>query len=94
MQKGSNPPPTGLRPPPPPKPPAVRYIHHNNPWAPDRMNTFDPDQVLYKVLSRLQAIDTKLDQLIEALAGEDEDKPTYTLDGERLPQDRAENQEL
>lgn len=39
---------------------------------------------------RLDRIESKLDTLIAALAADDEDEPQYSLDGDRIPAERAE----
>lgn len=48
---------------------------------------------LLELEKHLERIESKLDQLISALA-DDDDKPQYTLDGEQLPTDRREGDEL
>lgn len=45
------------------------------------------------LIARLDRFEAKLDTLIEAFANDD-DKPAYSLDGDPLPQDRREGDEL
>jgi hypothetical protein len=51
-------------------------------------------QMLKAMCDGIDRVEAKLDKLLEALATEDDDKPTHTLDGDVLPADRAEHQEL
>lgn len=46
-----------------------------------------------QLFGRLERIEAKLDMLVKALAEEDEG-PTHTLDGELIPADRVEGEEL